>query len=274
MTTGTGATPSTPFPVRWFLGIPFTPMTLADAAQRIAQRPVQAPFVFVTTPNAQHAVQVSKGDALYTQAHDRAWMVLNDSRILGRLSQRWFHESLPLAAGSDLTVELLQHHIQPTDPITVIGGTPEVEDRLRAQFGLVNLHRYDPPMGFYHDPHEIERCVDFIVDHPARYVFLAVGVPQSETIARHMLERGGGIGTGLCVGSSLHFATGVVARAPDLFRKAGLEWLYRLLQNPRRHARRVFVQSLPVLGIAARTRLTPAHRRSHGRATLTSSSKG
>lgn len=257
-----------PVPRRWFLGVPFTPISLQDAASRIAARPPGAPFALVTTPNAQHVVNVARGNPLFTQAHDQAWLVLNDSGVLRTLSRRWFGQDLPLAPGSDLTVALLQNHIRPDDAVTVIGGSAEVDARLRAQCGLRCLSRYDPPMGFYHDPAEIERCVDFLLAHPARYVFLAVGVPQSETIARCLMARGGGVGTGLCVGSSLHFATGVVPRAPALFRRANLEWLYRLLQNPKRHARRVFVESFPVLAIAARIRLRPARRRSHRRPDL------
>jgi exopolysaccharide biosynthesis WecB/TagA/CpsF family protein len=147
----------------------------------------------------------------------------------------------------------------------VIGGSDEVECLLRAQFGLRTLALYNPPMGFYNSPAEIDRCVDFILAHPARYVFLAVGAPQSETVARRVTERGGATGVGLCVGSSLHFVTGAVRRAPAIFRRLSLEWAYRLLQNPKRHARRVFVDSLPVLWIALRARLTPASRRPHMR---------
>lgn len=252
-------------PLRWFLGVPFTPCSLTDAARRIAQRPATAPFVYVTTPNAQHVVRISRGDPLFAQAHDRAWLVLNDSTILRLLSRKLFRQDLPLAAGSDLTAYLLAHYITPDDPITIIGGNDEVERRLRAQFSLRYIARFDPPMGFYNDPVEIERCVDFILQHPARYIFLAVGVPQSETVARAVLDRGGATGIGLCVGSSLSFATGVVPRAPPIFRKLHAEALHRLLLNPRRHARRVFIESLPVLWIALVAWLTPEARRAQVR---------
>jgi N-acetylglucosaminyldiphosphoundecaprenol N-acetyl-beta-D-mannosaminyltransferase len=239
-------------PTRWFLGIRFTPLTLEQAVAAIGAQPAEAPFRFVTTPNAQHVVNISRANRLFSAAHDLAWLVLNDSAILRLLSRKMFHEDLPLAPGSDLTKALLDGPIKPADTITIIGGSDEVERRLREQFGLLAINRYDPPMGFYHDPAKIQTCVDFIIRHPARYVFLAVGVPQSETIARGVIESGSGVGIGLCVGSSLHFATGVVKRAPDFFRKNHLEWFYRLSQNPKRHARRVFVESLPVLWIAAK----------------------
>ncbi len=252
-------------PRHWFLGIPFTALTLNGAAARIVARPPGAPFAFVSTPNAQHVVAVRRGDRRYFQAHDKGWLVLNDSSIVNLLARRWFDEDLPIAAGSDLTAYLFRGHIKPDDAITVIGGSAEVERRLRDMFGLRTLSRFDPPMGFYHDKAEIERCVDFILQHPARYVFLAVGAPQSEVVACRALERGGATGTALCIGSSLLFVTGMVRRAPVVFQRLHAEAIYRLLQNPRRHARRVFVDSLPVLRIALVTRLAPASRRSHRR---------
>ena len=252
-------------PTEWFLGVPFMRLNLQEAAARIAGRPPNTPFAFVTTPNAQHVVRVDGGDTRFSQAHDRAWLVLNDSNILRMLSGWLLSRELPLATGSDLTVYMFAHHIHPDDFITIIGGSDEVERRLRERFRLHGLARFNPPMGFYNNPVEIDHCVDFILAHPARYVFLAVGVPQSEMIACRVLDRGGATGVGLCIGGSLNFATGVVRRAPAIFRRFNAEAAYRLLQNPRRHARRVFVESFPVLWIALRVGMAPKSRRSHRR---------
>jgi exopolysaccharide biosynthesis WecB/TagA/CpsF family protein len=257
MTSGRMSDTETILPRRWFLGIPFTPLGLQDTAARIAARPADAPFAFVSTPNAQHVVNAAAGDARFTLAHDTAWLVVNDSSIVTLLARRLFGFTMPKAAGSDLTALMFREYIRPYDGITVIGASDEVEQRLRAQFKLTTLARYDPPMGFYRTPAEIERCVDFILAHPSRYVFLAVGAPQSETVARHVLQRGGAVGTALCIGSSLHFVTGVVRRAPMIFQRLHAEALYRMMQNPRRHARRVFVESVPVLWIALKYRFNP-----------------
>jgi exopolysaccharide biosynthesis WecB/TagA/CpsF family protein len=221
--------------------------------------------VFVTTPNAQHAVSVAAGDTRFSIAHEKSWLTLNDSSILVLLSRWLFGRDLPKAAGSDLTAVLICDHIRPTDSITILGGSDEVEARLRIKFGLRDLARYNPRMGFYNDPAEIERGVDFLLAHPARYVFLAVGAPQSELVACRLLERGCATGTGLCIGSSLHFVTGVVKRAPLIFQRLNAEWAYRLMQNPRRHVRRVFLQSLPVLWIAMKARFSPQRSQWQGR---------
>lgn len=246
---------------RWFLGVPFTPLALAEAAASIAERPSGSRFAFITTPNAHHTVHCARGDRRFSLAHDAAWLVLNDSRILSLLSRWLFGQYLPTTAGSDLTAELFRNHICPEDAITIIGGTDKVESRLRALYGIQSIARFNPPMGFVDNPMEIERCVDFIFQHPARYVFLGVGAPQSEVVACRVLERGGAVGTALCIGSSLLFATGVVRRAPLIIRKLNAEWAYRLIQNPRRHARRVFLDSLPVVWLAIKALFRRSHER-------------
>jgi exopolysaccharide biosynthesis WecB/TagA/CpsF family protein len=127
-----------------------------------------------------------------------------------------------------------------------------------AQFGLKTIHMHVPPMGFIDDPEQVQTCVDFVLDHPARYVFFIVGSPRSEYVTRLVHQSGKAVGTGLCVGSSLHFLTGLTKRANATYRKLGLEWLHRLIENPRSHASRVFVDSMPIFLIAAKARLNPA----------------
>lgn len=242
-------------PRRRFLGVDFTPLPLEEAARLISRRPASAPFAYVVTPNAHHMVRTHAGDLRFLVPYLGAWMVLNDSRILRLIARRLFGRDLPLAAGSDLTAQLFSLGIPKRTPIVIIGADEEVEKRLRRDFGLTRISRHTPPMGFYRDPVEVERCVAFVRDHPARYVFFVVGAPQSEMLAARVVAFGGVKGVGLCVGSSLHFLTGVTRRAPAVWRHANLEWAYRLLQNPVGHADRVLKQSAPILWIALRERL-------------------
>jgi exopolysaccharide biosynthesis WecB/TagA/CpsF family protein len=239
---------------RDFLGLSFTPLGLDEAVDLIAAHGPDAPFAYVVTPNAQWMVGHDGGDPRYGQAAAKAWLVLNDSRILRLLSRLLWRRDFPVAAGSDLTAAIFARALSPADPITIIGGGEEVERRLRQQFGLQSIAWYDPPMGYGKVAAEVDRCAEFIREHPARYVFIATGAPQSDMVGRRTVELGGAVGVGLCVGGSLNFLTGLVQRAPRFWREASLEWLYRLLQNPRRHFGRVFRQSMPVLWIAARVR--------------------
>lgn len=251
-----------------FLGLDLADLDTAAAGAMIAARPPGAPFAYIVTPNAQHFVlldrerkalaratqsyPMAKSPGRLTDAYNHAWLRLSDSQVV-RLLARLFHGlRLPLAAGSDLTAWLFANVIKPNDTITVIGGDAELERRLRAQFHLTRLSLHAPPMGYINNQEAVAACVDFVRAHPARFIFLATGAPQSEYLARRLSQERGITGVGLCIGGSLLFITGITTRAPVIFRRLGLEWLHRVLSNPRRFVRRLFVDSVPVIPMVMR----------------------
>ena len=236
-------------------GTHFSPVNTRQALEAIVARSPAAPFAYVCTPNAVHVVNYERGEPRFRAGIDGSWLRLCDSRIVARLAAAFLGVRLPLALGSDLTVEMAKRAIRPDDAVTIIGGTDEMERRLRTRFGWRNLARHDPPFGFIANEAETARCVDFVLAHPARYVFLACGAPQSEMLGRHILERGGAVGTGLCIGASLLFVTGLERRAPVFMQRAGLEWLHRLVQQPARMSVRLRKSQLPILWLALRYRL-------------------
>lgn len=242
-------------PTRDLHGLAYSDLDLPATLRLLAGRPAAAPFAYLVTPNAQHIVRLSRGDPDFREGYARAWLRLIGSRVLQLLARPLFGRRLPLVRGSDLTAALLEQVIDAEDPITVIGGDAELLRALREGFGLRRLVQYGPPMGLLRDPAAQQACVDFVLAHPARFVFLAVGAPQSERVAAAIAASGRASGVGLCIGSSLHFACGLVPRAPRWMRWAGLEWAFRLLLAPRRHFRRVFGESLPLLWLLLRARL-------------------
>ncbi len=225
-------------------------------------RSAQQSFAYVVTPNAKHVTLIHRAPPEVASACDGAWLSLCDSRVLALLA-RPFGLRLPVVTGSDLTVRLIAEVIARDEPVTVIGGDAVLERRLRETLGLTGLALFDPPFGFAGDPAELARAAAFVEAHPARFIFLACGAPQSELLAALLLRRGQARGTALAIGASLLFATGLVRRAPRLWQALALEWLYRLLQEPGRMGRRLWREQLPVLVLAARYRLVPALARDH-----------
>jgi UDP-N-acetyl-D-mannosaminuronic acid transferase (WecB/TagA/CpsF family) len=248
----------TDIPLIDFLGLPISDLDANEAASCIAARPPSAPFAYVVTPNAQHIVGLAKGAGVWRRAYRGALLRLCDGHVVQPLAKWVLGLRLPRACGSDVTLLLVRDHIRPDDAITVIGGGKRLEEALRRLYGWAELAVYNPPFGLLDDVAAQEACIDFIAAHPARYIFLTVGSPQSELLGTLAVERGGLTGTGLCVGGSLFFATDLVKRAPALVRRAGLEGLFRLLQRPRSHFRRVFIESLPVVGLLLKARFGKA----------------
>lgn len=239
--------------------VPFARVGPDAAARIIADRPVGSPFAYVVTPNAAHMTRINeRPDARFIAACNNAFLLTMDSAVVRALGRNLFGVDVPRCAGSDITIELFEHHIHPDDPITIIGGSQEMVRRLKARFGLTNVSLHVPPMGYINRPAEVEACIDFVLAHPARYLFIVTGAPRSEYVALELLKRGGASGTALCVGSSLNFLVGLSKRAPVAFRRMGLEWLHRLVFEPKVYVRRIFVESVPLLMTAVKAKLDPA----------------
>jgi exopolysaccharide biosynthesis WecB/TagA/CpsF family protein len=245
------------------LGIPFATLDMPTVVRTLAERRAADNFVYLATPNTHHLVLFRRGDPGFAYGMSRAWFLTCDSRVLQRLGWLLFGRIIPVVTGSDLTMQLLREVIEADDPITVIGGSDELRRDLQQQYGLHRVVLYSPPFGFSDDEAELRRCMDFIRDNPARFVFLACGAPQSEVLAARMVEAGGATGIGLCIGASLLFATGRLKRAPKIWQRLSLEWLYRLTQDRQRLATRLWHAQLPILGVAARAWLSRRRDAAH-----------
>jgi exopolysaccharide biosynthesis WecB/TagA/CpsF family protein len=194
-------------------------------------------FGYAVTPNVDHLIRYHD-DRSFRESYMHADHVLLDSRFLAYLLRMTKGVSLRVCTGSDLTAQLLAM-AAPTDPIVLIGASAEQAQRLRSDYGLLNLSHYEPPMGFIREPQAVEDCLRFIEAHsPFRFCFMAVGSPQQEMLARELKVRGIARGLAMCVGGAINFLTGAEQRAPRWMQRIGLEWLFRLLQDPGRMAGR------------------------------------
>ena len=222
----------------------------------VAARFGAARFGYVVNPNADHLIRLHRVPS-FRRAYADASYVLLDSRFVSRLLGFTRRIALPVCTGSDLTESLLRTVVAPADRMVLIGGTAEQAMRLRRRYGLEHLAHFNPPMGFIHDSHAVESCLRFVEGHsPFRFCLLAVGAPQQEAIAQQLKSRGVARGLALCIGASIDFLTGAERRAPSWMQRCGLEWLFRLAQNPARMAGRYLARGPQLFGLLRHTRFT------------------
>lgn len=234
-------------------GMPFDLATDKAVARAIIERPAAAPFEYVVTPNVDHVVRCHR--AGLRDLYDGAWLSVCDSRILARLAPIVGVKFPDVITGSDLTKRLLCTVVRSGESICIIGCTPRDVATLRLQLPHIAIHHNNPPMGFIHDSVETRRAVDFVVAHPSRFVFLAVGSPQQEKLAM-AIKRRGASGLGLCIGASILFVVGQEVRAPKWIQICHMEWLFRLAQDPKRLWRRYLVDDPAVLWLIVRQKLS------------------
>ncbi len=234
------------------LGLDFADLDAAQAAALIAARPPDAPFATVITPNADHLVRLARQPDLAPLYRD-AWLRLLDSRVVARLARTMGLAAPKVATGSDLTAELVACHLPAGERITVIGLAPQHLPALQARLPGVEITHFDPPRGMDTNPAAFAEAVEFARAHPARYTMLAVGSPRQERLGA-AIAASGATGVGLCIGASLEFVTGAVARAPVWMQRGGIEWLHRLAQDPRRLARRYLRDDPAIVAMLLRER--------------------
>jgi exopolysaccharide biosynthesis WecB/TagA/CpsF family protein len=178
--------------------------------------------------------------------YERAWSVFCDSRVLSCLA--WFSgRRLPVITGSDLTAHLIARAAEQRLSIALVGPTAAACAALGERYPGLNIVFHTPPIGFIKSDHEVQKCVDFVAKTQAPLIFLALGMPQQEILARHIADHPQVGGVGLCIGASIDFLTGKQRRAPVWLQKIGLEWLHRLLSDPRRLASRYLLECPRIL---------------------------
>jgi N-acetylglucosaminyldiphosphoundecaprenol N-acetyl-beta-D-mannosaminyltransferase len=223
-----------------YLGLRFYTGTIEEAVCKILAE-TQGGFKYAVTPNVHHIVKLLEDPATIQPLYERAWCVFCDSRILSCLA-RFGGRRLSVITGSDLTAHLIARAAEQRLTIALVGPTAAACATLGERYPGLNIVFHTPPMGFIKSDHEVQKCVNFVFKAQAPLTFLAVGMPQQEILARHIADHPQMRGVGLCIGASIDFLTGKQRRAPVWLQMMGLEWLYRLLSDPRRLASRYLVE--------------------------------
>lgn len=189
---------------------------------------------YVVTPNPE-IVMMARTDSALAQAIDHAEMVLPDgigviygAKILGTPLQ----EKLP---GIDFAQNLMIQLAQRNGSVFLFGAKPGVAElageKLAQKYeGLVIAGTCD---GYFQDDAPIIEQINSV--HPD-LLLVCLGAPKQELwMEQHSGELNVGLMAGL--GGSLDVFAGVTQRAPEIWQKLGLEWMYRLLKEPKRIVR-------------------------------------
>jgi exopolysaccharide biosynthesis WecB/TagA/CpsF family protein len=145
--------------------------------------------------------------------------------------------------GPELMLRLCQRAADEGLPIFLYGGTPEVLEALSANLttrypGLEIADQYAPPFRAL-TADEKNEVIQRMRDSGARLIFIGLGAPKQDYLAHELRQHINAVF--LCVGAAFDFHAGVKAMAPAWMQRRGLEWLFRLWQEPRRLWKRYFV---------------------------------
>jgi N-acetylglucosaminyldiphosphoundecaprenol N-acetyl-beta-D-mannosaminyltransferase len=223
-------------PPTGILGVVFDNVTVAQALQRIDDMIVSRQPHYVVTANVDFLAQ-ARSDTELRRVLLEAHLVLCDGTPLVWAS-RFLGNPLPeRVAGSDLMPCLLGAAAEKGYRLFFLGATPEANEQavanVRTQFpGIEIAGYYSPPFRplLEMDNQEIERRI-----RAARpdILLVAFGCPKAEKWMA-MNYRRLGLPVTIGVGATIDFLAGRVKRAPLWMRRGGVEWVFRLCQEPRR----------------------------------------
>jgi N-acetylglucosaminyldiphosphoundecaprenol N-acetyl-beta-D-mannosaminyltransferase len=167
-------------------------------------------------------------------------------------------------SGSDLILPLVRRAVEKKWRIYMIGGAPGVGEiaakKLREEFDVEIVGIEAPHVSKAGEPAEGRAVIDRMAAARPHLVFVAFGAPKQELFIRRALPSiRPAVAVG--VGAGFDFIAGKMRRAPRWMSQSGLEWLFRLAQEPRRLAKRYLVEDPKFVSILYRTLRAPKDQR-------------
>ena len=231
---------------RFLFGIQIDAYRMQDAVQHLKkwafESRLESGCRYVVTPNVDHTVLLSENSD-FREAYEDAHMVLADghpivwaSRLLGRpLPER--------VAGSELVPKLFDSYTkQGKLKVFLLGAAEGVAAQAAAKMkeqwkNVETVGVYSPPMGFEKDPEETNYILGRITLVKPDVVVVGLGAPKQEVWVHQNADQLDAK-VALCVGATIDFLAGEKKRAPVWMQKSGVEWLHRMLSEPKRLVKR------------------------------------
>lgn len=216
------------------LGVGFDSVSKSEAVDKAYELMLSRKGAYIVTPNPE-IVMLCREDETLKEAVNNAALVIPDgvgiiygAKILGTP----LRERIP---GIDFTCALLERMAKEKKSVYLLGSKPGVAEKagenLTGRFpGLVVAGCHD---GYFSDDGNILRQIN---EARPDLLLVCLGAPKQE---KWMMQRAGAVDAGLMIGAggSMDVFAGVAERAPERYQKLGLEWLYRLMKEPRRIGR-------------------------------------
>lgn len=235
-----------------FLNIKLDNLTMEEALREIDAFVSEGTCRYVVTPNLDHIVTLEK-DNEFAQVYDNADLVLADGKPLLWIS-RWLRSPIKeKLSGSDLFPRICQLAAEKGYKIFLLGaeegvGAAAAENLRKRYSGLRIVGTYAPEYGFEGNQEELARIKSLILEAQPDILAVALGSPKGEKfIYTHLKEYG--VPLSISIGATLDFEAERIRRAPKWMSDVGLEWLFRISQDPKRLIKRYWNDAVSILPV-------------------------
>lgn len=227
-------------------------LTMQEAVDATEKLICKTETAYVVTPNLDHIVTLEK-DSEFAEIYSNADLILADGKPLIWISKLLKTPIKEKISGSDFFPQMCKMCADQGYSIFILGAAEGIAAKAAKNLcqkykGLKVVGTYSPPFGFEKNENELRIITEMI--HKAKPDILAVslGSPKGEKyIYRNLKENR--VPLSISIGATIDFEAGNVKRAPKWMAEHGLEWLYRITQDPKRLAKRYWNDAVKIVPI-------------------------
>lgn len=225
-----------------FDDIPLTTLSEDEFDEKIKEYVFSGKPHQIVTFNSLMYIEMKKNRA-FSEAVLNSSLVIPESAGISWAVKFLYNHKIKSIAGIDLVFRMLRLASQNKFSVFLLGSSSEVvekaTERLKSIFPALRIAGFHS--GYFSDE-ESDDVVKKIAASAADIIFVGLGIPKQEVwISKNL--KGMNVKVAMGVGGSFDVISGKLKRAPDIFRNFSLEWLYRLIQEPRRAGRMI---NLPI----------------------------
>lgn len=228
-------------------------VTLEEALIYIEDCIKQRKIGQVITPNVDQIVRI-EWDKNFAKICNESELLLVDGHPLLWIAKWYGTPFKQKICGSDLVPILCEMAAEKGYSVFFLGAAPGVAqkaaDKMKEMYKGLNVAGiYSPPLNFEKDPAEIAKMNDMLLRSKADMLFVGMGVPKQDIFIYENMHKYQ-IPMSFSIGGTIDFIAGEQKRAPKWISRIGFEWMYRLLKNPKRLAKRYLVDDRKIISLA------------------------
>lgn len=238
-----------------FLNTYIDSLTMQEAVNE-AEKLIEKPGCsYIVTPNLDHIVMLET-DKEFAEIYSNADLILADGKPLIWISKLLKKPIKEKISGSDFFPRMCNMCAEKGYSIFILGAAEGVADKaaenLSNKFkGLKIAGTYSPPFGFEKNEKELEKIYRIVKGTSPDVLAVSLGSPKGEKfLYRRLAEYG--VSLGISIGATIDFEAGNVKRAPKWMSENGLEWLFRITQDPKRLIKRYWNDAVKIIPIIRR----------------------
>lgn len=240
-----------------FLNTYIDSLTAEEAKMIVDKYISQRENKYIVTPNSDIIVKMQKDEEL-KHICDNADLILADGEMLVKMSYGMDKRIKERVCMTDFIWDICDLSVKKNYKLFFLGGKKET--LLKAIKNVKNKYSnidivdaYSPELGFEKDCKKLKYVNDRINKSGADILIVFLGCPKQEKFIynnKHIYQ----VPISIPMGGCVDFLAGNVKRAPRWMQKAGLEWFFRFIQEPRRLFKRYFIDDVQIFKLFCKYR--------------------